>query len=198
MISLFNSIKYHKSYISQLEETDCGIACLAMVLKSYHSDVTLAHLRHLAKTNIEGTTALGLVKAAEQLYLDVTAVKADLSLFHSRNTTYPLIVHVFKDNELLHYYTVLKDLGSKLLIADPDPNIGIIEITKTKFSQEWTGVALLFKPQSTFKEVHEKSTTIWSLLPSLYKKESSLIFKLITVSLLVTIIDIINSFFYKN
>ncbi|MGN1407656.1 peptide cleavage/export ABC transporter [Lactobacillus sp.] len=198
MTNIFNSIKYHKSYVSQLDETDCGIACLAMVLKYYHSNVTLAHLRQLAKTNTEGTTALGLVKAAEQLYLNVTAVKTDLSLFLSKEITYPLIVHVVKDNELLHYYTILQDLGSKLVIADPDPDVGIIEITKTEFSQQWTGVALLFKAQANFKEVHEKNTTVWSLLPLLYKKESNLIIKLILVSFLVTGIDIISSFFLQG
>lgn len=50
--------KYKSIYIPQVDETDCGVACLAMILRNYHSNVSLAHLRHIAKTNTEGTTAL--------------------------------------------------------------------------------------------------------------------------------------------
>ena len=35
--------KFH--YISQLEEKDCGVAALAMILKRHGSDVSLANIR---------------------------------------------------------------------------------------------------------------------------------------------------------
>lgn len=53
---------FKKYYLPQMDENDCGIACLAMILKYYGSNVSLSYLRNLAKTNLEGTTALGLVK----------------------------------------------------------------------------------------------------------------------------------------
>lgn len=37
-------------YISQIDESDCGVACLAMILKHFGSNVSLAYLRNLAKT----------------------------------------------------------------------------------------------------------------------------------------------------
>lgn len=46
-------LKYHSIYVPQVDETDCGVACLAMILKNYHSRVSLAHLRHIAKTTME-------------------------------------------------------------------------------------------------------------------------------------------------
>ena len=36
---------FKKYYVEQVDENDCGVAALAMILKKYGSDVTLAHLR---------------------------------------------------------------------------------------------------------------------------------------------------------
>ncbi len=102
-------LQYKSVYIPQVDESDCGVACLAMILKKNHSRVSLAHLRHMARTNLEGTTALGLVKTAEQFGLKTQAIKADMSLFNpDEDIQYPFIVHVLKHGELLHYYVVLK------------------------------------------------------------------------------------------
>lgn len=54
-------------YIAQVDERDCGVAALAMVLAHYKTRLSLAKIRDLAKTNMEGTTALGIVKAANAL-----------------------------------------------------------------------------------------------------------------------------------
>ncbi len=74
-------LQYKSVYVPQIDESDCGVACLAMILKKYHSRVSLAHLRHSARTNLEGTTALGLVKTAQAFNMKTEAVKADMSLF---------------------------------------------------------------------------------------------------------------------
>lgn len=53
-----------KDYVPQVDENDCGAACLAMILKHYQSSVSIAYIRNLAHTDNKGTTALGLVKTA--------------------------------------------------------------------------------------------------------------------------------------
>lgn len=53
-----------RNYISQVDENNRGVAALAMILKNYGSNYSIARLRNFAKTNKEGTTALGLVKTA--------------------------------------------------------------------------------------------------------------------------------------
>lgn len=54
----------NKDYVPQVDENDCGAACLAMILKHYQSSVSIAYIRNLAHTDNKGTTALGLVKTA--------------------------------------------------------------------------------------------------------------------------------------
>ena len=67
-------------YISQVDQRDCGVAALAMILKHYGSSYSLAYLRELAQTSREGTSALGLVEAAKQLGVETQAIRADLDL----------------------------------------------------------------------------------------------------------------------
>lgn len=38
-------------YISQVDQRDCGVAALAMILKHYGSSYSLAYLRELAQTS---------------------------------------------------------------------------------------------------------------------------------------------------
>ncbi|MCR8688813.1 MULTISPECIES: cysteine peptidase family C39 domain-containing protein [Lactococcus] len=47
-----------KYYTSQVDERDCGCAALSMVLKTYGTEQSLASIRLLAGTTIEGTSGL--------------------------------------------------------------------------------------------------------------------------------------------
>lgn len=128
----------------------------------------MAHLRHDARTNLEGTTALGLVKTVN---LKTEAFKADMSLFNTADIQYPFITHVFKQGELLHYYVVLKNTKNYLVIVDPDPDVGVVKMTKEKFAQEWTGIVLFMVPDDEFEPVKEKKRNLWSLFPYMFKQK---------------------------
>ena len=189
--------KYKSVYVPQVDEMDCGVACLAMILKQYQSRVSLAHLRHEARTNLEGTTALGLVKTAQKFNFKTEAVKADMSLFNEDTIQYPFIVHVLKQGELLHYYVVLKNTKNYLVIADPDPSVGIIKMPKDKFAQEWTGIALFMVPNEDFEPIKEKKNNLWSLFPYMFKQKRLMI-NIILAALLMTIISICSSYFVQG
>lgn len=44
-------------YIPQVDEMDCGIACLSMIAKYYGSEYHLSYLRNLAKITKNGASA---------------------------------------------------------------------------------------------------------------------------------------------
>lgn len=64
------------NYIPQVDERDCGVAALSMVLAHYKTRLSLARLRDIAKTDMEGTTALGIVKAANALDFETMPICA--------------------------------------------------------------------------------------------------------------------------
>ena len=82
---------FRRHYINQVDEADCGVAALAMILHNYGSKISLATLRKFTKTTTDGTTALGIVNAAKKLKMDVEAYQADASLFDSKDVIYPFI-----------------------------------------------------------------------------------------------------------
>ncbi|HAI44653.1 MAG TPA: hypothetical protein DCM40_44420 [Maribacter sp.] len=53
-----------KTFVRQLDQTDCGVACLLSIIKFYGGSATLESLRKLCGTNRQGTTMLGLYQAA--------------------------------------------------------------------------------------------------------------------------------------
>ena len=63
-----------RNYVQQLDESDCGAAVLAMILKNYQSDVSIAEVRNFAQTDPDGTTALGLVRAGQHFDLKTIAI----------------------------------------------------------------------------------------------------------------------------
>ena len=158
-------------YISQVDQRDCGVAALAMILKNYGSSYSLAYLRELAQTSREGTSALGLVEAAKQLGLETQAIRADLDLFKQENLSYPFIAHVVKDGGLQHYYTVFGQAKGQVVVGDPDPSKKVIKMSLEEFAKEWTGVALFFEPGETYIKYKEEVPGLLSFLPILFRRK---------------------------
>ena len=183
-------------YISQIDQRDCGVAALAMILKHYGSSYSLAYLRELAQTSREGTSALGLVEAAKQLGLETQAIRADLDLFKQENLSYPFIVHVVKEGGLQHYYTVFGQIKGKLVIGDPDPSKKVIKMPLEEFAKEWTGVALFFVPGEAYTKYKEDVPGLLSFLPILFRRKG-LIAVIVLLSFLVTLVNIIGSYYLQ-
>ena len=188
---------YKRTFIPQIDARDCGVAALASIAKFYGSDYSLAHLRELAKTNKEGTTALGFVKAAKEMSFETRAIQADMSLFEMEDIPYPFIVHVNKEGKLQHYYVVYKNIKDHLIIGDPDPTVKVTKMTKERFASEWTGVAIFLAPAPSYKPHKDKKNGLMSFLPLIFRQRS-LIFYIVLSSLLVTLINIGGSYYLQG
>lgn len=193
---MFIKHRYQQYYTAQVDERDCGVAALNMILKYYHSDFSLAHLRQMARTDLEGTTALGLVKAAEALNFEVSPIKADVSIFDEADLPYPFIAHVEKAEGILHYYVVFGVDGNSVLIGDPDPTVKLAKMSVDAFVEQWSGVALFFAPKSQYQPIREAKQSLWSFIPLLLKQRQ-LIMQIILAAILITIISIAGSYFVQ-
>ncbi|MFC5679920.1 peptide cleavage/export ABC transporter ComA [Streptococcus downii] len=186
-----------RHYRPQVDQMDCGVAALAMVFGYYGSYYSLAHLRELAKTTMDGTTALGLVKVAEELGFETRAIKADMTLFDLPDLTFPFVAHVLKEGTLLHYYVVIGQDKKTIHIADPDPGVKLTKISRERFAQEWTGVSLFMAPSPDYKPHKEKKQGLLSFLPILFKQRG-LIANIVLATLLVTLINIVGSYYLQS
>lgn len=185
------------AYVAQMDMRDCGVAALASIAKHYGSDFSLAHLRELAKTTKEGTTALGITEAAKKMGFETKAIKANMELFDMTDIPYPFIVHVNKERKLQHFYVVYKAKKDYLIIGDPDPSVKVTKMSKEHFEQEWTGVAIFLAPAPSYKPHKDKKNGLLSFLP-LIIKQKTLITYIVLASLLVTLVNIVGSYYLQG
>lgn len=185
------------AYVAQMDMRDCGVAALASIAKHYGSDFSLAHLRELAKTTKEGTTALGITEAAKKMGFETKAIKANMELFDMTDIPYPFIVHVNKEGKLQHFYVVYKAKKDYLIIGDPDPSVKVTKMSKERFEQEWTGVAIFLAPAPSYKPHKDKKNGLLSFLP-LIIKQKTLITYIVLASLLVTLVNIVGSYYLQG
>jgi len=147
-------MKFKSNYVEQLDETDCGAAALGMILKFYKSNISLALLRKYAQTDKKGTTALGIVRAAEHFELDTKAIQYDPTLLEQihEDFKFPFIAHINKGKGLLHYVVVIRCKDHKVLIADPDSKVKITNLSFDNFKAIWSGVALIMWPSNHYQK----------------------------------------------
>ncbi|MGX7012044.1 peptide cleavage/export ABC transporter [Lactococcus cremoris] len=186
-----------KNYTSQVDEMDCGCAALSMILKSYGTEKSLASLRLLAGTTIEGTSALGIKKAGEGLDFAVQVLRADASLFEMKEVPYPFIAHVIKDQKYPHYYVITGANKNSVFIADPDPTVKMTKLSKEVFLSEWTGISLFLSPTPSYQPTKEKASSLLSFIP-IITRQKKVILNIVVASLIVTLINILGSYYLQS
>src|SRR4051812_47029475 len=114
---MFSKKQIRKYFVRQLDQSDCGVACLASLIKLYEGETSIEKLRELSGTSKQGTTMLGLYHAAQQLGMDVEAFEADIP--NLKTVKSPCILHVIMDNRLQHYVNFYGYENGKFIIGDP-------------------------------------------------------------------------------
>ncbi|PWI83006.1 peptide ABC transporter ATP-binding protein [Enterococcus faecalis] len=183
--------------IYQQDEKDCGVACVAMILKHYKSEIPIHKLRELSGTDLEGTSAFGLKKTFERIGFDVPAIQSDSEVWKEKDLPLPLIAHVLIDNKYMHYVVVYDVKGEILFIADPDPTKGKIKKTIKEFSKEWTGILLLPTPKESYSPTREKVAGLSSFLPIIWRQKG-LVFHIVLASLFITLFGIGSSYYFQG
>jgi ATP-binding cassette subfamily B protein len=190
--------------VKQHDITDCGAACLATISKQYGFRTTITKIRETAGTDKQGTNAYGVIKAAQQLGFTAKGVKGDKQAFFSEFPL-PCIAHIIADGGLLHYVVIHKISKKKIVIADPAK--GIVKLTPEEFFGEkaeegkppaylWSGVLVLMVPDQTF-EKGDETQGLFQRFFHLLIPQKRLLFHIFIASLLITILGILGSFYFK-
>lgn len=140
--------------ILQMTTTECGAACLAMVL-GYHGRATsLAEVSEAMGIGRDGATALMIAQTARRFGLAARAFTgepaglADLPL--------PAILHW----NFSHFVVVTQWTPRGAVIIDP--NSGRRTVSPDEFDCSFTGVVLTFVPEAGFvRRRHANSNRVW-------------------------------------
>ena len=185
-----------KRYVPQVDERDCGVAALSMVANQYGANYSLARLREEAKTDLEGTTALGIVRAADKFGFETRAIRADMTLFGDPGIPLPFIAHVNKEENLLHYYVVYGYNDKYIWLADPDRSVAKTKMSRERFEREWSGISIFIGPKPEYKPAKDSRDSFFSFLPIVFKQKG-LITLVVIAALMVTIISIAGSYYLQ-
>ncbi|MFQ3852938.1 cysteine peptidase family C39 domain-containing protein [Staphylococcus sp. 2S1] len=105
-------------FINQYDESDCGPACLAMLAQHYGKKPMLSRIREWSKTDKEGTSLYGLIKAGGHLGIELTGVRGE-KIEDIENDDLPVIAHVVNEEGFMHFIIIEKKKNNKLHILDP-------------------------------------------------------------------------------
>lgn len=129
--------------VLQSEATECGLACLAMILRHHGQAIDLLDLRQSAGSNLKGLNLKGLIHQAARVGLNARPLKLELSAL--RELALPCILHWN-----LNHFVVLTAVrrGSVTVL---DPAIGERRLSMDQVSEQFTGIALELEPTTDFK-----------------------------------------------
>lgn len=186
-------------YIQQLDETDCGAACISMIASNFKSNIRISKIRDIAGTDKVGTNLNGMLVAAKQLGFNARALKGERKNL-SPDLPTPFIAHFSIKNgqdELLHYVVVNKIKKDKVFIYDPNPTYGKCSYSIEKFCEMWSGYCIFLFPSSDYKiQNDEKKGFLLKFLP-LLKPHTNLLIVVCLISLILTILGILSSFYFQ-
>jgi ATP-binding cassette subfamily B protein len=129
-------------------KSDCAAACLTYVARHHGLRVSTAAARRLAGSTVSGTTALGLVQAAEKLGLTAKGLRGGPGLLAS--CPVPAIVHVKLSSGRTHYLVLIRHTGRRLRVMDPaDGSRSWYDLES--FQALWSGVLIVLAPGEKFE-----------------------------------------------
>lgn len=181
-------------FIKQEGIRDCGVACLAMIIKYYDGYVSFDKLRILTKTSRDGVNAYDLCEGAKEVGFEAYGVKMDLESFRNNQTILPCIAHV-NINGTLHYIVIYSIDYSKQKIIVADPSDKLKKISFNEFKNIWDGIILNLYPIR--KIPLEKQCSFVKTIFEILKPHSKLLLNILLFSLLSIIFSCLSSFYFK-
>ena len=129
-------------HIRQAEESECGLACLAMIANHWGHDLDLPTLRTRFGTSIRGTTLRQLMQSADSLGLAPRPLKQPLE--DLEKLSLPAILHW----DLNHYVVLERFRRGRAYIVDPAR--GSKWHDGESLNRHYTGIALELRPAPGF------------------------------------------------
>ncbi len=146
-----------KTHTLQLDQSDCGVACLLSLVKLHGGTNSIEKLRELSGTTKQGTTMLGLYQVANKIGFTAEGCEADINALIEHKQ--PVILHVLIENQLQHYVVCYEYNEEKgFLIGDPGK--GIYYLSTYELDKIWVSKSCLtLEPNESFVKADEEKNS---------------------------------------
>ncbi|HCU00399.1 TPA: ABC transporter ATP-binding protein [Candidatus Dependentiae bacterium] len=173
--------------ILQAEVTECGHACIAMIIQYYGGNARLSTLRRIFPTSLRGVSLAYLIKILE--YFNLSSRVYRIEPLHLKTLLLPAILHWD-----MNHFIVLKACRKNYYIIH-DPAKGERKISQKDLSEHFTGIALEIDEPTCEKPIKklpesEKKLGLFGLLTGIsgFNRE---IVKIIFLALLLQLVTLI-------
>lgn len=152
-------------FVEPSEHSECGLACVTMVLNYYKDTVTLNQLRDVYGVPKGGNTLLNLKEILEERGIETKAIRV-LEFDILMEQTAPVIC--FWENR--HYVVLEKLTAESATILDPA--LGKKKIPFAEFQALFTDFALLMEgAEVTVRHPEKKQNATWGIVKKLFKEQ---------------------------
>lgn len=193
------------TYYQQLEEMDCGAACLRMVARHYGRYYSLEYLREKTRISREGVSLLGISEGAENIGLQTLALPVTLDQLE-QEIPLPCILPWNEE----HFVVLYRTRNGRYFIADPDPSVSKQELSRAEIRQHWatnqsehgapSGNVLVLETTPDFfakdREGIDKSS--WKYVMEYFRNYSNLLWQFAAGLLLASMLQILMPYLLKN
>ena len=180
--------------VFQVNNNDCGIACLLTIVRYYKSDATREFLINASCTTSKGSSMYGLIKALNKLGFKAYGLEGKITSIDPKKL--PVIAHVKIDEAReLYHYVIISSIGKNKITIE-DPSCGRRVISKEEFSKMTTNNYLFIEKTSRVRKVIKRKIIREELL-SFFKKEKRKFVVIFITIIFTLILELINLFSLK-
>ncbi len=175
--------------VLQTEGSECGLACLAMVLAHHGTVVDMASLRGRHGAVPQGMTLLDMARMAEAEQLTTRAVRVELNELNQLRL--PCILHW----DLSHFVVLSAVRGKHFIVLDPAQ--GERQMTAAEMSPHMTGVAMEAWPSNSFEPRQETQRISIGKLVGRVTGMWSSVWRVLAVSLALEVLALTSPLFMQ-
>lgn len=154
-------------FVRQIDQMDCGAACLSMVCRSFGHNVSMSAIRQAVGTGLEGTSLRGLTRGGDEIGLHMRAIKSS----SDRIDDLPLPAISHWDGN--HWVVIYGVEGKRVRIADPGH--GLRTLDRSELEKHWSGYAALAEPTERLAEAPSGGLDLRWLWPFLRPHRRTLV-----------------------
>jgi len=184
-----------RTFSRQLDQSDCGVACLLSIMRYHGCFKSLEQLREKSGTSKQGTTLLGLFKAAQDLWFSVKGYESEFNSI--QNQSYPSILHVILEDRMQHYIVCYGYEKGYYLIGDPAR--GLLELSEDELAKIWKSKSLLeLIPNDCIEQIRQVNKDKWNWFKAAIREDTGLLFIIFGLSLVVAILGMAMAVFSQK
>ncbi len=163
-------------YIEQMQQTECGLCCTAMILRYYKSNEQLAQLREFLDAGRDGLKISQMSGYLKERGFETHVYQTSMNNL----SKLPLPAIIFWNNE--HFVVLEEIVGNNYIIVDPA--FGRRKIHQEYFDKEFSRIVLTIQPTESFIPNREKQSTWKPVLKNLI--ENKLLFGKVLILSIIT------------